>query len=475
MRISPLFVLVILIVGAMLTVGGAFAAYNGVKTVVLQSPIELPPPPQVGAIRPTPIPLIATDTETPPPLATESGTDGTPVAVAPVEPTALPTWNDPKRVTILLLGIDQRPQETGPFRTDTLIVLSVDPISKQAAMLSIPRDVYVKIPGFNAPLSPNRINAANYIGDLNEYPGGGAALAVKTVENLLGIPIQGYVLINFQAFETLINAIGTIQVCPTDRIFDANYPDTETYGVITVEFQPGCQELDSTRLLQYARVRHNAGDDIGRAQRQQEVIRAVKDKVLTLGGLSTLIGRAPEIWSALAENIKTNLTFEEALQLASLAQDVKEIKSAVLTIKTEKGGQLLPATLQSGEQVMTPFYEGIYQLVGDLFTTGQGGPSNPQASEENATIYIANGAGIDGLAGRTRDRLVGAGFNIVGVGNAEGVGLYGQSEIRVYGSKFKTARYLAEVLGLTNTIITAGSEPNPPADIVLIVGKDLAQ
>ncbi|MCC6973494.1 MAG: LCP family protein [Anaerolineae bacterium] len=473
MRNSPLFVLILLLIGVVLTIGGAVAAYVGVRTIVLQSPVELPPPPQIGGVRATSVPLL--------PAATASPTLETPGAVVPTvdplvtpAPTEIPTWSDPKRITVLLLGIDQRPMETGPFRTDTLIVLSMDPISKTGAMLSIPRDVYVKIPGFAAPYSPNRINAANYIGDLEEYPGGGPALAVKTVEALLGIPIHRYVVINFKAFETAVNAVGPIQVCPSERIFDAAYPDSETYGVITVEFLPGCQELDSTRLLQYARVRHNAGDDIGRANRQQEVIRAVKDKILTLGGVSALIGQAPQIWSALAENIKTNLTFDEIIQLGSLAQQVGEIKSAVLTIKTAQGGQLLPSTLQSGEQVMTPLYEEVYALVGQLFSVTQGAPSNPQASEENATVFVANGAGVDGLAGRTSDRLKASGFNVVGVGNAEGVGLYGKSEIRVYGSKFKSARYLAEVLGLGDTLITAGTDGPPGVDIMLIVGRDLA-
>ncbi len=481
MRVSPLLVLIGVVVALVLTAGAAAGAYIGVRQIVLNSPIELPPPPQINAAREASAPLIA---PTPTPGIVESpAMPGAPAAVTatpPVTataPAAAPTWNDPKRVNILLLGIDQRPQETGPFRTDTIILLSVDPIKKTAAMLSIPRDVYVAIPGYQAPLSPNRINAANFIGDTTEYPGGGPALATRTVESLLGIKIQRYIVVNFEAFKTVIDALGPVTVCPESRIFDDQYPDTDTYGVITVEFQPGCQNLDSTKLLQYARVRHNAGDDFGRAKRQQEVIRAVREKALSLGGVSALIGQSGRLWDALAQNIKTNLTFEEVLQLANLAQDVKDIKSEVLSLRIAEtnSGQLLLSTLPNGEQVLTPIAEEVFELVVRLFDSGAGVPNAGEAGAESAAVFVANGAGIDGLARTTADKLIGMGFSVVGIGNAEGVGLYGKSEIRVYNNKFRTARYLAQQLGLDPAVIVQGAEAAPPGvDIQLIVGKDLA-
>jgi LCP family protein required for cell wall assembly len=471
MRLSPLVTLLVVVFAVILTAFAATGAYIGARQVVIESPIELPAPPQIGAVPPTAVQVLPPATATPQALPTGAAVS-TPVPGAQATPVA--SWPDPKRFTVLLLGVDQRPGEKGPFRTDTIMVLSLDPIRKTGAMLSIPRDVYLKIPDYASPLSPNRINAANYIGDSTEYPGGGPKLAVKTVESLLGIQINRYVLVNFQAFTTIIDAVGPIKVCPPERIYDANYPDSDSYGVITVEFQPGCQELNSTQLLQYVRVRHNAGDDMGRATRQQEAVKAVKDKVLSLGGVSALLGKAGTIWETLKDNLKTDMTFDEITQLASVAQNVTTIQSAVLSIKTEKDGQLLPQTLQNGDNVLMPVYEDIYALVTRLFDSGQGGPSNPQASEENATLFVANGAGIDGLAKTTADGLVAKGFNVVGVGNAEGVGLYGKSEIRVYGSKFKTARYLAQVLDLEDALINPASDGPAGVDIQLIVGTDLA-
>lgn len=476
MRFSPLFVLIIVILAMFVTAIAAVGTYLGVRQIVLQSPIELPPPPQLGAPRPTPVPLVASTPTASAPEAQSTTLSATPQSL--YEGSAIPVWTDPKRLTILLLGVDQRPNERGPFRTDTIIVLSVDPVRKTAAMLSIPRDVWVKIPDISPPLSPNRINAANFIGDQLNYPpdGGGPKLAVRTVEALLGIPIHRYVLINFEAFRTVIDALGEVTVCPTERIYDDQYPDYETYGVITVEFQPGCQALDSTRLLQYARVRHNAGDDFGRALRQQEVIRAVRERALSLGGVAALISKAGAIWDSLAANIRTDLTFEEALALANLAQEITDIKSAVLTIKRQgEGGQLLYSTLPSGEQVLSPIAEEVFALVVRLFDSGTGAPAGSPIAAENARIYVENGAFVDGLAARMRDRLISAGFNVVEIGTLKSDFPYPKTEIHVYTGKMETARYLAQVLGLDGTAIRIETNAPVGIDIKLVVGQDMAR
>lgn len=466
MHRSPLFILVLVLLAMFGTVVASVAAYATVRQLVIESPIDLPPPPQVNdSARPT---------ATPPPAAASETTQ------APsVEATSVGAATDApsvaiglRRFTVLLLGVDQRPGETGPFRTDTIIVLSFDPVRKTAAMLSIPRDVYIEIPGYK----PDRINSANYLGDLDNYPGGGGpALAVKAVERLTGVRIDRYVLINFQAFNTVIDAIGSIEVCPAERIFDDTYPATEGYGFITVEFQPGCQALETTRLLQYARVRHNAGDDFGRAQRQQEVIRAVQKKVLSVGGVSALIGKAPEIWTALKDNIRTNLTYDEIMQLAQAAQGVT-VKSGVLKIsQNNNDGELLPGTLENGDQVLTPIYDKVSRTVLNLFDAGRGGPTNDKAQSEGAVLSVLNGAGVDGLARRTADGLIEQGFVIANVANADAPGSYGKTEIRVYTGKMATARYLAEVLGVDGTSIVEATDGPTGIDIVVIVGKDLAQ
>lgn len=475
---SPLGLLVTLAVALVVTVGAAVGSYIGVRQFVVDSPIELPALPQFNAANSTPRPTNAPPT----PRPTTAAPDTTPAADSDSTrtATAVPTnsdvvaapaaYTDPRRFTILLMGIDQRPGEAGPFRTDTMMILSLDPVRKTGAMLSIPRDTYVEIPGSK----PERINAANQVGELIKYPGGGPALAKKAVERLLGIRIDAYVIVNFIAFETIINALGTIEVCPADRIYDKDYPATDSYATITVEFQPGCQELDATRLLQYARVRHDGGGDVGRSQRQQEVIRAVRKKVLSLGGVSALLSKATDVYGAMKDNIKTDLTFEQIVQLAQTAQGIDNIQSAVLDVKTAKGGQLLTSTLDNGDQVLVPVYEEVYALVGTLFNPTRGGVGDAQASAEGATLRVLNGTGTAGLAGTTSTKLSDLGFAVVETGNADEQGSYGRSEIRVYTGKINTARFLAQSLGLDGTAIVESTDGPPGVDIDLIIGKDLS-
>jgi LCP family protein required for cell wall assembly len=474
MRVLSWFMLVVVLIGGLVMVGAVAFTYVGVRQLAAESPIDLPVPPQInGGSKPTAASLFAT-TKTVEPAATKAATQS--ANAVGITPT-LPSLSDPSRVTILLLGIDQRKGEKGPFRTDTIIVISMDPVRKTIAMLSIPRDIYIPIPAMN---TADRINNANALGELAEYPGGGPALAVRTVQSLIGVPIQRYAVVNFDVFTTVIDAIGPIQVCPQNAIHDDKYPDG-SYGYITVDFKPGCQELDSTKLLQYARVRHNAGDDFGRAIRQQEVIRAVREKVMSLGGVSALIGKAGTIWDSLKDSIKTNMTFDEMAQIAAFAQSVpkENIQSSVIT---DKDGFLMPSTLKDGEQVFTPVYEKIHDLVVKLFNAGPGSSvvatesaaTGSQTTTENAAILVSNGAGVDGMAKAAADKLRAQGFNIVDAKNADLPGGYGKSIIRVYTNKILTARALATALGLDGTVIsTEGSGP-PNVDIEVIVGKDLA-
>ena len=117
----------------------------------------------------------------------------------------IPDWDGVERVTILVLGIDERKQETGPFRTDTMLILTIDPASKTAGLLSIPRDLWVQIPTMD---TDGKINTAHFLGDAYDYPGGGPALAVETVKQELGIPVDYYVRFNFDSFEKVVDAIG---------------------------------------------------------------------------------------------------------------------------------------------------------------------------------------------------------------------------------------------------------------------------
>lgn len=292
-------------------------------------------------------------------LATAEATEEA-AAVAAAAPEIQP-WQDPRRVTVLLLGIDQRAGEEGTFPTDTLIILSMDPVAKTGAILSIPRDLWVTYPSLNN--QAGRINGANIVGDQVSYPGGGGPeLARKTAEAVLGIKVQYYVLINFEVFNKLIDAIGPVEVCPSAPIDDDRYPDG-SYGYITIHFDAGCQELGSEKLLQYARTRH--GDsDIDRSSRQQEVILAVRNKILSTGGVMALLPKAQELWESMQNNIRTNLTFEDILSLAQKAQDVPQenIRQGQIGFEEVQLGQTA-----EGDEILVPIQTDILQLMQNLF------------------------------------------------------------------------------------------------------------
>ncbi|HWQ13466.1 MAG TPA: LCP family protein, partial [Roseiflexaceae bacterium] len=176
-------------------------------------------------------------------------------------------------VTVLLLGIDRRPGEGGPARMDAIIVARVEPERRRVALLSLPRDLIVDIPGYG----PARINAASVYGELYPQLGGGAAAARNTVSQLLGIPIDYVVHVDFEGFIRAIDAIGGVTIDVPSELYDSAYP-TMDYGYTTVHFLPGPQHMDGETALKYARIRH-MDSDFARMRRQQQVILAAVERL----------------------------------------------------------------------------------------------------------------------------------------------------------------------------------------------------
>ena len=260
-------------------------------------------------------------------------------------PTLIPTtepWGGSERVNILLMGIDRRPGEAFISRTDSMMVVSLDPEGNTISILSVPRDLYVLIPGHGR----DRINTAFVYGSAGNNPVGGAALAMQTVEYNLGIRLNHYVLVDFSAVINGVNALGGIDVyVPTD-LNDPTYPDMN-YGYDPLFIPAGMTYMDGELALKYARTRH-VDNDFGRAQRQQQVILAARDKALGLG-LPSLISRAPVLYQQLERGIRTDLSLDQIVRLVTLAGDVpsENIKNAVLdfdyvdSFRTETGAQVL--------------------------------------------------------------------------------------------------------------------------------------
>ena len=177
-------------------------------------------------------------------------------------------------LTLLLLGVDRRSDESGPARSDSMILAGFRPDAGRAALLSIPRDLWVTIPG----VGDQRINAAMVFGNDPANPAAAPQLAVDTVEQAFRRPVDRYVVLDFQTFVRLVDALGGIEIDVPEAIVDTEYP-TPDYGVTTIRFDPGPQVLNGEQALVYARTRHD-DSDFGRSERQQQVIRAIAARLL---------------------------------------------------------------------------------------------------------------------------------------------------------------------------------------------------
>jgi LCP family protein required for cell wall assembly len=377
-------------------------------------------------------------------------------------------WEGKNRVSILLMGIDQRCEEDGPTHTDSMMVLTVDPGGLSAAVLSLPRDLWVEIPDFGV----DRINQANYLGEVYEYPGGGQALAVQTVETLLGVPIDYYVAVNFDAFVEVVDLIGGIDIDVPEEIDDPKYPD-QCYGYDPFSIEAGEQHLDGETALKYARTRATFGGDVDRAARQQAVILAVRQKILDLNNLPQLIAQAPQLWQTSQENVRTNMTLDEAIQLALLAQDIPRdsIRTAVLDYD-----YVYNETTPDGRQVLVPVRENIRQLRDQLFAP----PAIPTPVIENlpalitaeeARVAVLNGTAEFGLASSTQEYLQSYGINVTEIGNAD-ASTYLTSQIITYGSYPNTSRYLTQLMHVPPLNVSSGNNPDGDYDILIIIGND---
>jgi LCP family protein required for cell wall assembly len=399
------------------------------------------------------------------------------------EPTATPVlldqlpdpWNGTERVTILLMGLDYRDwsSEEGPPRTDSMMLVTLDPVSQTGGMLSIPRDLWVDIPAYGH----GRINTAYFLAERDRLPGGGPALAVKTVEKFLGVPIQYYVQIDFGAFIRMVDEIGGIEVDLDNHIWVDPIGDVGRFN--TVLLSPGKQVLNGELTLAYARARKTEGGDFDRSRRQQEVALAIRDRILSLGMVPTLITRAPNLYDELASGIHTNLSLDEMIGLALLAVRMprENIKSGVIG---PPDMVTLENVLYGGEQaeVLKPVPDQIRQLRDVIFaSTSAIGPSieaddsQSAAGQEGARIAVLNGAGQEGLASQTAELLQGFGFNIVEVGNADFMD-YPQTRVVDYTGNPYTTQYLMELMNLTQGQILFQTDAGGDIDVAVVMGYD---
>ncbi len=402
-----------------------------------------------------------------------SSSSGTAVPTIPgntiLQPPGGPTpdpWDGKNRVNVLLMGLDYRDWEAGEVpRTDTMLLLTLDPVTNTAGILSIPRDMWVNIPGYDY----HKINQAYYFGELDRLPGGGPALAMETVKQFLGIDINYYAQVDFQAFVKFIDEIKGVKIRVEQPITVVLMGSNRK-----MTLEPGVVTLPGDIALAYARNRYTEGGDFDRARRTQQVVLAVRDRILSFDMLPLLITRAPVLYNELASGVRTNLSLDQVIRLAWLAQSIpnENIRQAVIG-----ASQVEFAKSPDGLDILIPIPDRIRLVRDEIFTSG--GPVGPVAvaqdaqalmQAEAARVSIQNGSGQDGLAGSTATWLREQGINVVDESTAGE--FFSVTTFFLYNGKPYTLQYLAQQMGIRNPRVYNRYDPSAAYDIAVMLGSD---
>lgn len=415
--------------------------------------------------------------ETPVVGTTQAAPRRTPIPELPVEEVEYPEWDGGSRINILFVGLrgGDPATEACPFCTDTLILLTVDPLTKTAGMLSIPRDMWVNIPGFGY----SRINTAWTLGRGSKLPGGGPGLAMKTVSHFIGVPVDYYVQVDFDTFVDVIDLIGGVDIYNDETLI----LDPISHGQDFPKFKITCcgmRHLDGKRALAYARCRHAEqgckDGDIGRAKRQQKVIFGIRDKVLDIENFPKLFARAPELYRTFSSGIHTNLTLRQAMELAVLVRDIpaEDIKNAVIDQTMVGFGN----TILGGQNasVMKPLPDKIRVLRDEIFTAG--GPASPLAENDLATLVeaddarvrVLNASSTTQLETRTATYLSRQGVLVTEIAATK---IQNRTTITLYSPKLYTFQFLIDLFGITRSPqILIRPDPSQTADVEIRLGED---
>lgn len=406
--------------------------------------------------------------------STEASPGGEPTAVATGTP-----WTGTERLNILFIGADRRPTEA-TFNTDTLIVASIDPVTKQVAMLSLPRDTTgVPLPHawraasyYRGGVYPDKINSlwTRAKGLPSLFPGNDRQRGYLALKGALGelyqLDVQFYVEVDFDGFKKVVDTLGGLTIDVQMPVSDDHYP-IEEGRAYNLYIAPGFRHMDGEQALAYARSRHKSSD-FDRAQRQQRVIVSVRQQVDPASLLQP--GRLEALVAALKQAVHTDVPPELFPQLITLARavDASRIRSLVFTPPYYQVECLSCYSL-------TPKVDVIRRAVRNAFKTDRAlEASRTKIGEEAAVVWVLNGSGKAGQAAATADYLgylgIGAAVPTANGGRADRL-TYAQTLVTVYnGAQARlpeTIRVLEQTLGVT---VALKVDPAVKADVIVITG-----
>lgn len=380
------------------------------------------------------------------------------------------------RVNFLLLGKGGPEQSDGPDLTDTIIVASIDPCNKEAGLLSIPRDLAVKSESggttkINA-VYKFAMDAAKANGKKgNEVEKAGIDAIENVVEDVVGIRMNYYAMIDFTAFEQAINTVGGIDIDVKEPVSETLWLKGKNYKL---KVNPGNEHFDGLRALAYSRCRHcDNRSDFGRSERQREVIIALKKKIISLGTFGNPV-KISQLIDGFGTHVTTNLSIpDEALKLYNLGQGIEENNIKSVSLVDEPNVLIASGSASLGlGSIQIPKagiykYDDIQKFVRTTFIDGF-------LKKENARIEVLNGTSVSGLGTKKADVLKGFGYNVVNVGDAP---VKDTPNTIIVDLKKKDTKYTKRYLELRFKTTAISDLPNgitPPenADFVIILGQN---
>ncbi len=380
------------------------------------------------------------------------------------------------RTNILIMGMGGEGHD-GPYLTDTIILLSYDYDSKEISMVSIPRDLLVRIDNGQY----KKVNSLYTIGE-NLKKGFGMKYEKDIVSKNIGIPIQYAVIVDFYGFKEIVDALGGVDIIIENSFTDYQYP-TYNHKVQTLTFKKGKEHMDGERALAFSRSRHGIitsgtgteGNDFARSKRQFKVISAIKDKVLSFSTI-TNPAKVVKMFDILNKYIKTDIESWEAIRFAEILRTFDQSKVNNQTI-SDAPGSILQGTTSTydGAYVLIPKnYD--YSTIKNFFLKVFDQEGSAQIEQENPVIVILNGTETSGLASKISTKLKNAGLEIRSMGNAEKRNY--ETTIIYDLSKNKKPQSLSTIesliMGARSTIVPDDIKNTleQGVDFLIILGKD---
>lgn len=367
----------------------------------------------------------------------------------------------PGTINIAVLGSDRRP-DWEVWHTDVVQIVSIQPLGPSVTVLSIPRDLYVYVPGFWM----TRINCADMYGDLYGYEGGGPALFQQTMLYNLGIPIHHFARTDFDGLIGIVDTLGGVEIPVHCRLEDHwPYPDENGEYPIKV-LEPGMHQMDGETALWYARSRKTSSV-FARERRQQQVLQAVWRKARSLD----LLSRTPQLWEQFRSTIVTDLEFGDVVLLAEMAFRLDEQNVRFRNIGYQ---QVASWTTPNGASVFLPNWEEIEPVVSEAMSPAPEG----RLWRTLQTVEVWNGMGAAGWDRLAADRLFREGF-VATVGQPDRAdeghpGDYAQTQLIDFTSTTKggAVPYLQWMFNVAPENVISAPDANMPAQYRLIIGAD---